>query len=87
MRNEIRRANSATASVSAKPSIPSGKTSAREAGLRLIEATSEAKMLPMPAPTPASAITARPAPIILAEARSMERYPFRLEVSGGGSRR
>src|ERR1700722_11895083 len=59
------------ASASAKPSSAGVVIWACEAGLRAIDETSAEKMLPMPTPAPTSAIQARPAPIILAEARSM----------------
>src|SRR5689334_22409049 len=68
------------ASASAKPSSAGIWIWPWLAGLRAIEATSEEKMLPMPMPAPTSAMQARPAPIILAEARSMGR-PF--SVRGG----
>src|SRR5579872_5568763 len=57
------------ASASAKPRNANGVTWA--AGLRASELMSAEKMLPMPTPAPTSAMQARPAPIILAEARSM----------------
>jgi len=58
MRNAISRAKSATASVSAKPRMPRPNTWSRAEGLRATLETSEEKMLPMPMPTPARAITA-----------------------------
>src|ERR1700760_3317497 len=69
-------AYSATASVSAKPRIARPNTRSRDAGLRATLVTSEPKIVPMPMPTPARAIMAIPAPIILAEATSIVLIPF-----------
>src|SRR6266566_9334173 len=63
--------NRPVASASAKPSRAGVVIWFCEAGLRAIELTSAAKMLPIPTPAPTRAMQARPAPIILAEARSM----------------
>src|SRR5271165_5975521 len=76
MMKAITSAYSATASVRAKPRMARPNTLARAAGLRATLLTRAAKMLPMPTPTPASAITARPEPTILAEARSIADIPF-----------
>src|SRR4051812_28808962 len=59
------------ASASAKPRNAKGCTWLCEAGLRATELISAENTLPMPTPAPTSAMQARPAPIILAEARSM----------------
>src|SRR6185437_6474284 len=64
-------ANSAMASVSAKPSSTLPNTFGAAAGLRRAPDTKLPKMLPMPTPTPASAMVARPAPMSLAAAGSM----------------
>src|SRR4029077_15581254 len=64
-------ANSATASVSAKPSSTLPNTFGAAAGLRNAPATKLPKMLPMPTPTPARAMVARPAPMSFAAAGSM----------------
>src|SRR5436305_9687417 len=76
------RPNSPVASASAKPSRAGVVIWFCEAGLRAIELTSAAKMLPMPTPAPTRAMQARPAPIILAEARSM-MLSFASVVCGG----
>src|SRR3954469_7018241 len=68
------RPNRPVASASAKPSSAGVWIWFCVAGLRAIELTRAAKMLPMPIPAPTSAMQARPAPIILAEARSMRRF-------------
>src|SRR5260370_37827098 len=65
-------ANSATASVSAKPSSTLPNTRGAASGLRSAPATKLPKMLPMPTPTPARAMVARPAPMSLAAEASME---------------
>src|SRR5476649_1097282 len=65
-------ANSATASVSAKPSSTLPNTRGAASGLRSAPETKLPKMLPMPTPTPARAMVARPAPMSLAAAPSME---------------
>src|SRR5262249_20069882 len=76
-------ANSATASVSAKPSSTLPNTRGAASGLRNAPCTKLPKMLPMPTPTPASAMVARPAPMSLAAEASMLRS-FRMSVSVGG---
>src|SRR5438552_150610 len=68
--------NRPVASASAKPRKAKGWTSPCEAGLRATELISAENTLPMPIPAPTSAIQARPAPIIFAEARSMVVIPF-----------
>src|SRR6185369_11614572 len=68
-------ANSATASVSAKPSSTLPNTRGASSGLRSAPATKLPKMLPMPTPTPARAIVARPAPMSLAAEASMVLSP------------
>src|SRR5476651_1770330 len=65
-------ANSATASVSAKPSSTLPNTRGAASGLRSAPETKLPKMLPMPTPTPARAMVARPAPMSLAAEASME---------------
>src|SRR5471032_2923427 len=65
-------ANSATASVSAKPRSTLPNTRGAASGLRRAPETKLPKMLPMPTPTPARAMVARPAPMSLAAAASME---------------
>src|SRR3954468_6406666 len=70
-------ANSATASVSAKPRSTLPNTRGAASGLRRAPATKLPKMLPMPTPTPARAMVARPAPMSLAAEASME-ISFRL---------
>src|SRR6478609_3534247 len=84
MRNAIARPKRPVASASAKPRNANGVTCA--AGLRASELMSAAKTLPMPIPAPTSAMQARPAPIILAEARSIIQSPeFALvEISARG---
>src|SRR5258708_37873649 len=59
------------ASARANPRNANGCTCACAAGLRATELISAENTLPMPTPAPTSAMQARPAPIILAEARSM----------------
>src|SRR5438045_4315921 len=59
------------ASASAKPRNAKGCTWLCEAGLRATELIRAANTLPMPTPAPTSAMQARPAPIILAAARSI----------------
>src|SRR5258708_3520673 len=76
MMKAMPRPNRPVASASAKPMKAGAVICCWVAGLRAIEVTSAAKMLPMPMPAPTSAIQARPAPIILAEARSMAAKPF-----------
>src|SRR4030095_6368173 len=64
-------ANSATASVSAKPRSTLPNTRGAASGLRSAPETKLPKMLPMPTPTPARAMVARPAPMSFAAAGSM----------------
>src|SRR5439155_12050580 len=64
------------ASASANPRNANGCTCACDAGLRATALISAEKTLPMPTPAPTSAMQARPAPIILAEARSMCVFLF-----------
>src|SRR6185312_4878248 len=80
MRKAMAKPNSPVASASAKPRKAKGVTCA--AGLRASALISEANTLPMPTPAPTSAMQARPAPIILAEARSIVRFLF--AERGGG---
>src|SRR5688572_28183766 len=68
-------ANSATASVSAKPRSTLPNTRGAASGLRSAPATKLPKMLPMPTPTPARAMVARPAPMSLAAEASMMIIP------------
>src|SRR3981081_4722438 len=65
----ISRPKRPVASASAKPRNAQVVTCA--AGWRASELISEPNTLPMPMPAPTSAMQARPAPIILADARSM----------------
>src|SRR5262245_61208690 len=65
------RANSAIASVSAKPSSTLPNTLGAAAGLRSAPETKLPKMLPIPTPTPASAMVANPAPINFAASASI----------------
>src|SRR5579864_9461911 len=65
-------ANSATASVSAKPRSTLPNTRGAASGLRRAPETKLPKMLPMPTPTPARAMVARPAPMSLAAEASMK---------------
>ncbi len=65
------RAKSATASVNAKPKIPTGKICSREEGFLAIELIKDEKISPMPRPTPARATTARPAPTMRAASTSI----------------
>src|SRR5215472_6681829 len=67
--NAISRPKRPVASASAKPRKAQVVTCAE--GLRASELMSEPNTLPMPMPAPTSAMQARPAPIILADARSM----------------
>src|SRR5216110_3470066 len=67
-------ANSATASVSAKPSSTLPNTRGAASGLRSAPEMKLPKMLPMPTPTPARAMVARPAPMSLAAEASMEKF-------------
>src|SRR6185312_6329515 len=76
----------ATASVSAKPRMARPNTLSRAAGLRATLFTRAAKMFPMPTPTPASAITAIPAPSCLAEIKSIGEF-LSLRASGPGGTR
>src|SRR5918996_3091501 len=64
-------ANSATASVSAKPRSTLPNTRGAASGLRSAPETKLPKMLPMPTPTPARAMVARPAPMSLAAEASI----------------
>src|SRR4051794_37983134 len=57
--------------------MANGNTRCCTDGLRPTVAIRVEKMLPMPMPTPNSAITARPAPIILAASSSMDALPRR----------
>src|SRR5712671_6544144 len=76
------RPNSPVASANAKPRNAKGCTWACDAGLRATEVIRAENTLPMPTPAPTSAMQARPAPIILAEARSIVRFLFCREKSG-----
>src|SRR6266852_1558995 len=67
--NAISRPKRPVASASAKPRKAQVVTCA--AGLRASELMRAENTLPMPIPAPTSAIQARPAPIIFAEARSI----------------
>lgn len=67
IRNAIISANRATASVSAKPKIAYANNCFTIDGLRATEVIRAEKTTPIPAPTPASAIVERPAPINLAD--------------------
>ena len=51
--------------------MPMPKTSPRAAGFLAIEDTKDEKIFPIPIPTPANAITARPAPINFAASASI----------------
>src|SRR5262249_46093834 len=82
--NAISRPKRPVASASAKPRNAHVVTCAE--GLRASELMSEPNTLPMPMPAPTSAMQARPAPIILADARSME-WVLSQGFSEGGSRR
>src|SRR3954469_24300870 len=77
IRKAISSANRPTASTRAKPMMANGNTRCCTEGVRPTVAIRVAKMLPMPIPTPNSAITAKPAPIILAAARSIDTLPSR----------
>src|SRR6476620_2126339 len=68
-------ANSATASVSAKPRSTLPNTRGAASGLRRAPETKLPKMLPMPTPTPARAMVARPAPMSLAAEASIILSP------------
>src|SRR5881628_4215977 len=68
-------ANSATASVSAKPRSTLPNTRGAASGLRSAPETKLPKMLPMPTPTPARAMVARPAPMSLAAEASIVLSP------------
>src|ERR1044071_1007798 len=72
-------ANSATASVSAKPRSTLPNTRGAASGLRSAPDTKLPKMLPMPTPTPARAMVARPAPMSFAAAASMDRVLLSFE--------
>src|SRR5471030_190443 len=74
-------ANRATASVSAKPRSTLPNTRGAASGLRSAPETKLPKMLPMPTPTPARAMVARPAPMSLAAEASME-VSFRVSSRG-----
>src|ERR1700761_5429942 len=69
MRNAMARPKRPVASASAKPRNANGVTCA--AGFRASALISDENTLPMPMPAPTRAMQARPAPIILAAARSM----------------
>src|SRR6185312_8845048 len=64
-------AYSATASVSAKPRSTLPNTRGAASGLRRAPCTKLPKIWPMPTPTPASAMVARPAPMSLAAEASI----------------
>src|SRR3984893_18568775 len=64
-------ANSATASVSAKPSSTLPNTRGAASGLRSAPATKLPKKVPTATPAPARAMVARPAPMSLAAEASM----------------
>src|SRR3979411_633900 len=84
------RPNSPVASANAKPRNAKGCTCPCDAGLRATEVIRAENTLPMPIPAPTSAMQARPAPIILAEARSIVRFLFEAEekrINAGGGRR
>lgn len=66
MRNALLSAKSAIASVRANPRIARRKSSSFSLGLRETPTTREEKISPIPTPTPASALVARPAPISFA---------------------
>ena len=67
----ITSAKSATASVRANPKIAIPKTSFFAAGFLPTAVTYESKILPITTPTPARAITAKPAPINFAASISI----------------
>src|SRR6478672_11136312 len=75
-------ANSATASVSAKPRSTLPNTRGAASGLRSAPETKLPKMLPMPMPTPARAMVARPAPMSLAAAGVMVVPSLVTEMNG-----
>src|SRR6202040_2786052 len=79
----IARPNSPVASANAKPRNAKGCTCACDAGLRATALIKAENTLPMPIPAPTSAMQARPAPIILAEARSIVRFLFRSGEESG----
>src|SRR6266571_8963371 len=76
IRKAMARPKSPVASARAKPRNAKGCTCPCEAGLRATEVMSAENTLPMPTPAPTRAMQARPAPIILAEARSMCVFLF-----------
>ena len=66
IKKAIIKAKRPTASVKAKPKIVNPKSCSRNEGFRPKAVIKAAKTIPTPAPTPASPIVAKPAPIILA---------------------
>src|SRR5207253_10433568 len=76
IRKAMARPKRPVASASAKPRNANGCTCPCDAGLRATELISAENTLPMPIPAPTRAMQARPAPIILAEARSMCVFPL-----------
>src|ERR1700733_1800338 len=76
IRNAIASPNRPAASPSAKPRKAKGCTWACAAGLRATALISDENTLPIPMPAPTSAMQARPAPIIFAEARSISKVPW-----------
>ena len=66
IKKAIINAKSPIASVKAKPKIVKPKSCCLNDGLRAKELTNAAKTIPIPAPTPANPIVAKPAPICFA---------------------
>src|ERR1700738_4257753 len=84
IRKAMARPKRPVASASAKPRNAKGCTCPCAAGLRATELISAENTLPMPIPAPTRAMHARPAPIILAEARSIW-FSVSSEVRGEGA--
>src|ERR1700736_4955944 len=82
IRKAMARPKRPVASASAKPRNAKGCTCPCAAGLRATELINAENTLPMPIPAPTRAMHARPAPIILAEARSIW---FSVSSGGGAS--
>ncbi len=67
IKKAIIKAKSPIASVSANPRIVNPKSCCLNEGFLANEFTKAAKTIPIPAPTPASPIVAKPAPICFAD--------------------
>lgn len=73
IKNAITNANNATASVKAKPKIPTKKSLSFASGFLDIDVNQLENIFPRPIPTPKSAKTEIPAPIIRAASKSINK--------------